>query len=141
MPNEITFDDTMQYEAPEEPDCLVVPEIQWDKIIANLKKASALKDNILWAFTGILGGGSITSLLSYVAFIYNSNTSLEFTIIKYLYLGLGIILLVLMIICFILAIKFSSSNTANEVLNQMNVLKLGFKKLVKKERDTITSIG
>ena len=124
MGNNFEFKDTLSYEAPEAPDCLMVPEAQWDEIHANLKSTHPFKDNLLWVLCGICGGGAISCWATYYAF----PADIEH-IIKLTFLVLGFVLPITAIVIAIIAFKTGSETTADNVSGQMEVLKKGFRKL------------
>jgi hypothetical protein len=122
--NNLEFKDTMSYQAPESPDCLMVPEAQWDELHGNLKKTSPFRDHLLWMLCGVCGGGTISCWATYIAFPDNVEHILKLT-----FFILGIVLPLATLILLILALKLGSEVTAESVREQMTVLKKGFRKL------------
>lgn len=118
------FKDTLSYQAPDAPDCLMVPEAQWDEIHANLEKVHPFRDNMLWMLCGVCGGGAISCWATYFAF----PSDVEH-LIKLTFLILGIFLPLAAITFLVLALKLGSETTAESVKDQMSVLKKGFRKL------------
>jgi hypothetical protein len=124
--NSFEFKDTLSYKAPDAPDCLIVPEEQWDELQINLEKANPFRDNLIWVLCGICGGGAISCWATYFAF----PPDIEH-LIKLTFLVLGIVLPLATILFLILALKLGSEVTAESVKNQMAVLKKGFRKLTR----------
>jgi hypothetical protein len=128
MSNNFEFKDTLSYEAPASPDCLMVPELQWDELYNNLQKTHPIRDNLLWSLFGVCGGGFISCLATYIALPANTSDLLKIT---FLLLSIGCPLA--SIVLLILAIKTGSETTATAVCEQMSVLKKGFRKLTSKQ--------
>lgn len=122
--NNFEFRDTLSYKSPEAPDCLIVPEAQWDELHDNLQKSSPFKDNLLWMLCGVCGGGTISCWATYFSFPKNVGP-----LLKLIFLVLGIILPLATILFLILAFRLGSEATADSVRGQMSVLKKGFRKL------------
>ena len=122
--NNLTFTDTLSYQAPDAPDCLVVPEAQWDLLHDNLKKTNPFSDNLLWMLCGVCGGGTISCWAAY----FSSPANVEDPQ-KDVFLFLGILLPIAMAALLILALKLGSEVTAVSVREQMTLLKKGFRKL------------
>lgn len=118
-----TFADTLKYEPPNEPDCLLVPEAQWDTIHDNLKKSNSFRDNLLWTIAGLCGGGGISCWVTYLTFPDGAELVLEIS-----FLVLAVILSIVAVILIVLANKLGSDTTVETVKSQMDVLKKGFRK-------------
>ncbi|MBW3691621.1 hypothetical protein ACK31Z_12430 [Aeromonas dhakensis] len=118
------FKDTLSYTAPAAPDCLMVPEVQWDELQSNLSKIRPFRDNLLWVFCGIFGGGAVSCWATF--FTFSTETPEN---IKNYFFNAGIILPIATLICIVLALKLGSNVTADNVKGQMEVLKKGFRKL------------
>ncbi len=122
--NSFEFKDTLSYKAPDAPDCLMVPEAQWDELHTNLEKTNPFRDNLLWVLCGICGGGAISCWATYFAFPQDIDH-----VIKLTFFVLGIVLPLATIAFLVLALKLGSEVTADSVKEQMSVLKKGFRKL------------
>ncbi|MCI5126972.1 MAG: PspC domain-containing protein [Candidatus Electrothrix sp. AUS3] len=122
--NNFEFKDTLSYESPEAPDCLIVPEAQWDELYNNLKETKAFRDNLLWMLCGVCGGGTISCWATYYSLPSTAGDLLKLT-----FCVLGVLLPILTILFLVLALKLGSEVTAESVREQMSVLKKGFRKL------------
>ncbi|MFQ1594527.1 hypothetical protein [Aeromonas sp. Y293-4] len=118
------FKDTLSYTAPAAPDCLMVPEVQWDELQSNLSKINPFRDNLLWVFCGIFGGGAVSCWATYFTI-----SDVALTEIKNNFFNAGIILPIAALICVLLALRLGSNVTADNVKGQMEVLKKGFRRL------------
>ena len=128
------FEDEMSYQSPEEPDCLMVPEAQWDKLHANLKQPNPKRDHLLWAVCGLCGGGFLTCAATIPVIPEGASNFLSLT-----YTTLAVLLAIAALATGIAAEKLSGETTSQQVYGQMAVLRVGFRKLTSKpsgERST-----
>lgn len=139
--SDVTFSDRWAYRPPEQPDCLVVPEVQWDELDSNLAKASVARDAALWCLCGICGGGALTCLVSFFAFPQIQDPSTGDLVKQYAFLGIGVVLAVASAVVGILAWKQAAAYSAGEVRAQMKVLKPGFRRLKSEERPPEAKTG
>ena len=123
-PKNFEFTDRLSYEMPDAPDCLMVPEEQWDQIQSNLKAAHPFLDNCLWIVAGIAGGGAISCWCTLGSFTVDTADW-----IKHLFVTASFVLPAIAVITAFAAYKFGSETTSKEVASQMEVLKKGFRKL------------
>lgn len=138
--SDITFSDEWSYCPPEQPDCLVVPEIQWDKLESNLKEASIARDAALWCLCGICGGGALTCLVSFFAFPLTQSPNMAQLVKQYAFLGSGLFLLIACVVIAIFEWKQGTAPIAKEVGAQMEVLKQGFRRLTSEHKPSIPII-
>lgn len=127
MSKQFEFTDTLSYQSPEAPDCLMVPEAQWNKIHENLKQTKPFRDNLLWVLCGVFGGGAISCFIT-LPTISDTAPDYYFPV----YLVVAIVLVFLAIGSGVVATKLSSETTSQEVAGQMDVLRPGFRKLTTK---------
>ena len=127
--SDVTFSDEWAYRPPEQPDCLLVPEVQWEELHTNLKSASVTKDAALWCLCGICGGGMLRCFVTFFSYPEVTQATLAAQIKHFVFLGIAILLLIATVVVALLALRFASATTAGEVRGQMSVLKSGFRRL------------